>query len=475
MPVDTRHEDYTAHEGRWRRVRDVLEGEHAVKQAGEKYLPKLKRQNMEDYAAYQNRAPFFDASSRTLDGLVGAIFRKDPSVTMPQSREAVLENVTQRGTSFDAFAKETTAEVISLGRYGILVDVSDTGGEPYLAGYAAEAILNWRVSIIDRQPVLSLVVLRETKSEPKSDDPFGTTEIEQFRVLQLGRLDGAKGALVYLQSLWERRPNAAGSDDLLLTVKPFAPTRRGQPLDFVPFQFIAPRQLGPEVAKSPIDGLVNTNLAIYRTSVDLKHGAHFTALPTPVIAGSIIGGSDGDTTLSIGGPTAWQLEKDAKWGMLEYTGQGLGALRDIRDDEKKDMAVLGARLLEDQKSGVEAAATISLRHRGENSLLASIADTTGRGLQQALRWLVEWAGAESSDDVTVELNRDFFEKAMTPKDTIELVAGWQQGGFGGDVLYHNLREGERLPPGMTKEEWIKDIEDNGPSAAMFGGDDGPAA
>ena len=136
------------------------------------------------------------------------------------------------------------------------------------------------------------------------------------------------------------------------------------------------------------------------------------------------------------------------------------------------MAVLGARLLEDQKPGVEAAETVSLRHRGENSLLASIADTVGRGLSKALSWRVWWAGG-GEGEATVELNTDFLEASLSPDGLLKMVAAWQQGGIGGKVLHHNLRLGERLPEGMTFDDWQDDIEQNG--AAVFPSFDEEAA
>ena len=57
---------------------------------------------------------------------------------------------------------------------------------------------------------------------------------------------------------------------------------------------------------------------------------------------------------------------------------------------------------------------------------------------------------------------------MSPADLVAFVAAWQQGGIGGEVLYHNLKAGERLPEGMTFESWQNDIEEFGATAAFMG-------
>lgn len=463
MPIDSKHPDYEAAEDRWQRIRDVMIGHDAMVDGGTRYLPALSGQTVEEYAAYQQRAVFHDATSRTVDGLVGSVFRKPPKIEVPQPFEPLVESLTNRGVDAALMVKAIVREVIEIGRYGVLVDMPAGGGNPFAVGYKAEDIVNWREAVIDGKPQLVLVVLRETAVTPAPDDRFETRKVERFRVLEFIAEEGA--APVYQTSVYERREDAQRAQTLELIEGPIIPRRRGTALASIPFQFFAPSHLRPDVAKSPIQGLALTNIAHWQTSADLKHGAHFTALPTPWIAGEF--GSDADSELRIGSSVAWKFEPGATVGMLEFTGAGLAAVRQVREDEKQDMAVLGARLLEDQKAAAEAAATVSLRHRGENSVLAGIVDTIQRGFTNVLDTAIWWAGgAENASTVT--LNKDFIEAALSPQDMVQLVAGWQQGGYGGEVLFKNLRDGERLPEDMTFEDWQRDIEQNGPSRAVFG-------
>ena len=124
------------------------------------------------------------------------------------------------------------------------------------------------------------------------------------------------------------------------------------------------------------------------------------------------------------------------------------------------MAVLGARLLEDQKKAVETADAIRLRHSGENSLLATIADTVSRGLTVALTWLAEWQSA--AGDVSVQLNKDFVDVAMTPQEITAMVAAWQSGGISRETLFYNLQRGEVIPAERTFEEEVELIERDAP-------------
>ncbi len=64
MAVNSTHPDYDAAAVEWSRARDVLSGEDAVKAGGEKYLPRLDSQSEDEFAAYRQRAAFFNATAR---------------------------------------------------------------------------------------------------------------------------------------------------------------------------------------------------------------------------------------------------------------------------------------------------------------------------------------------------------------------------------------------------------------------------
>jgi len=84
MPVNSTHPDYDATLLAWSRARDVMAGEDALKSGGVRYLPRLDSQTDEEYAAYKERAAFFNATARTAEGYVGLIFRRPPFVKTPE-------------------------------------------------------------------------------------------------------------------------------------------------------------------------------------------------------------------------------------------------------------------------------------------------------------------------------------------------------------------------------------------------------
>ena len=197
MSVNTTHLEYDAHVATWLRARDVLAGEDAVKAGGEKYLPRLDAQSEEEYAAYQARAAFFNATARTADGYLGQVFRRAPFVKIPegggaigQALEAFVNDADMLGTSLASYAKNVVKEIVAVGRAGTLIDwEGENEDRAYASLYAAESILNWRTERLNGRNLLSLVVLHETvrlaDAHKKPDDEFETRLGEQIRVLKL--------------------------------------------------------------------------------------------------------------------------------------------------------------------------------------------------------------------------------------------------------------------------------------------------
>jgi Domain of unknown function (DUF4055) len=449
-PVATQHKDYARIAAKWRRARDVCAGTDAIHAAGVRYLPKLKEQKTEDYDAYRLRTVFYNASWRTVAGLEGMLFRKPPVVAAPEAVMPLFDDVTLGGVSLHAFAQCVAEECLIIGRVGIMADypagdTAQTQAEalrlnlrPTLALYKAESIINWRQRRIANRHMLTLVVLTEQYCET-TPDGFGEKEETRYRVLDLD--DGGN----YRQRVF-RIDEKAGQQQVGADVYPLM---SGKPLTFIPFQFCGTDDTTPEVDDPPLIDLFDMNLAHYRNSADLEHGAHYTGLPQAVVTGYTK--QESSETFYIGGPSAWVFpDVGAKAMYLEFTGQGLGTLVAMLEAKEQRMAVLGARMLEALKKGVESAETAGIHRVGEQSMLAATAQTMSIALTTAMQWFVAWAGAKG--DASIDLNRDYFPAAMTPDQLTALVKAWQQGAISFDTLFWNLKGGEIVATDATVED-----------------------
>tara|TARA_R110000824_G_scaffold77787_2_gene196634 strand:- start:6179 stop:7603 length:1425 start_codon:yes stop_codon:yes gene_type:complete len=428
-----------------------------VKARGVDYLPSVAS----DYDAYIKRAEFYNATARTVMGLLGAVFRSEPTVNVPSPIEADLEDVTLTAKPIKAFALAGFQELLILGRFGIQVEMTDTPPpgmtttRPYWIARRAEDILSWRTVVIGGQERLSRVVLSETVEEDDPADPWVPVLTPQVRVLEL--LDAESSSPIYqIRRFQPKRKavdlSAVGGDAWQEIDKPFIPLRKGEPLDYIPFQFFGPSSLTPNIDKPPLLDLVEVNLSHYRTSADHEHGAHLTSLPTPWVSGIDIEGS-----LPIGSGSAWILpEPNARAGMLEYTGDGLGSIERLSAAKQDRMAALGARIIEQQKKSSETAEVMRIRSASEYSVLSTMAAAFDLGMKQVLTWHSWWAGIDNArEQVSFALNKDFFDTRLNPQEAQVLVAAWQSGAVSHDTLFWNLQQGEWIEQGRTLEEEVE--------------------
>lgn len=459
MPVNTPCEEHDKNKEKWFKCRTVSSGEEAVKEAGVQFLPILTEQPPGEYSAYKARALFYGATGRTVEGLQGAIFRKDPVIPEREGRvKEELSSVTQDYQDCDNFASSVVHEVIVTGRVGILVDAppkkeNGAQGPAYVTMYQTESIINWRFTDTGEGLQLSLVVLEESFEELTGDEFIQKTK-KQYRILEL--FEGT-----YRQRVFRPKENseekgkavAEYQEDPDLMV---VPTVGNRPLSYIPFIFINPVDNTARIYDPPILALANVNLSHYRSSADLEHGRHFTGLPTAWVAGF-----EKEEIFRIGSQVAWVSEhSDANAGFLEFTGQGLGSLENALKEKQEMMAVLGARMLEDPKKAVESDATLTTRFRGENNILSSISKTVSTALSTSFSWLMEWRGL--SREINVALNNDFINDRLSPEQVAKLMEAWQGGSMSWEVLFFNYKRGEIYPDDIDMEEERQRIEEEVP-------------
>lgn len=434
MPVSSLHPNYTMSLEKWTRCRDAYEGSDAVKARGVVYLPKLSKQTPAQYKAYKARALFYSITSKTISALVGMAMVRSPIVKFPAGMEAYFSTDDQ--VQFYENLAFLMKEDLLLGRVGVLIDRPVGGGEPYMCFYTAESIVNWRFN----NGKLVWVVLREYVERQKGSDEYETEIIVQHRKLYLN------GSGQYQVQLYDEKDKAKGAA--------FTPMNIGKALDYIPFWIVNSTGMGFEVDKPPMLDIVDINLSHYRSSADLEHGRHFTALPTPWVSGVSKGGD-----LMIGAETAWILpDVNAKAGFLEFTGQGLQSLEKALAEKQSQLASLSARLLDSGKKGSEAADTVRLRYVSETASLASVVRAIEAIMVLAYREIARWKELDPLE-VSIELNKEFLNARMKPAEVFDFIQSYLEGGITIETLLYNLRRGDVIPVDADDEEEKRLIEE----------------
>jgi hypothetical protein len=466
--IRTQHPEYTRMLPIWERCERAAEGEIAVHAAAELELPRLEGETEKPYATRLMRTPFFNATWRTISGLKGMLFRNSPKVTTPAAIEPYLADIDMAGTPMGLFAQEIAEEVLTVGRVGILVDhpsmpmnsdgspltvaqAERLGLRPMLAKYSAKSVINWKCARVNNAMQLVLVVLKE--SAPIGEDAYSHDAEDIYRELTLTQAG-------YRQRVF--RINKQGLDEQV--GDDIYPRIGGNTLQVIPFTFIGTDDISADIETPPLLDLVTMNYHHYRVGSDYEHGCHFSGLPTPVITG--YRASETDYALYVGGSAIITLPDPQATASYMEVKNDFEALRKNKDDKKAEMAVLGARMLEQQRASVEAAETLQTRSQGEQSQLAAMAQVLSIGLTKALQWFAAWAGA--TGDATVEINRDFVPVGMTAQELTALVAAWQSGmpGASGQNVYALMQKKEMADPAVTYEEEQERIASAGPIGVM---------
>lgn len=460
MAVDTKHPQYVKMSPIWQKCRDAAEGEDVIHERGTTYLPKLSQEKEQDYQARKKRAPFFNATWRTISGMKGLIFRKAPVSVLPAAIQSYADNIDLTGRSLDVFAQSVVEDMLTTGRCGLLVDYPpmplDDNGEaisvaqaeamglrPYVSKYNASSIINWKTARINNVLKTVLVVLEE------DEEVAGKTEFEhgsrkRYRVLDL------------IQGGYRQRVIVKDDSDNEVVLSETFPRMRGQVMTEIPFIFIGVDDLSTDIDSPPLLDLVNMNLHHYTVGADYEHGCHFSGLPTLFIFGMQ---PDADNPIYIGGAAANVITSPE--GHAEYAEvvQGFDALRQNLDGKKAEMAILGARMLEAQKAAVESGDTQKQRVNGEMSVLGAMANIISTAITKSLRIMAEWAGA--SGNIEYQLNTDFVPEGVSAQEMTALVSAWQSGAISSQVLFDNLKQGEIIGADTTFEEEQERIRSQG--------------
>lgn len=461
MPVTSFHPLYENMLPDWEDCRLFYKGEKAVKEQGSRYIPRPEGSTKTEYNNYVRRAFFFPAIERTVSGLMGAIDRKDPTIDVPSRISYIVDDADFNGATLRQFSRRTLDETLAIGRCGIMVDRAEDGSQGYLVLYQAEDIINWAE---DKEQNLLFVVLREWYYSTNAGDPYKQVKKLRYRVLRLeeGR---------YIQDIYETRINGTNGTVSITPQETIEPSKAGTPLTYIPFVFCNIKSITADPDKPPLLDLVRKNIEHLRVSADYANSLYFTANPIlwasgvtkPPVAGGRRELNEPQFKLSIGSSRAVLLPTDGKIGLLECSGNGVKPNKERADDIKHEMAVLGARLLENQRTGVEAAETAQIRQSGETAVLSGIVVNVGEAIRKSLEMLNHWEGGadwmtSKTSEVDFALNNDFIEITLNPQLFATLIDAVTKELISFDTFIYNCAVGEILPPGRTADEERELIE-----------------
>lgn len=388
--------------------RALMGGTDAMRQAGERYLPRFPIEQPEDYKARLKMSWLFNGYRKTVRDMTGRVFEKPVEVADGFARDDLLQNVDLQNRDLSTFARDVFEDGLQAGVSYIMVDAPPRNGtvtraqadsmnlRPYMVHISVDDLIGWKVEIINNAPVLVQLRIMESVTEPDPKDEFAELEIEQVRVLD--RLPQGVQTRLYRKvktgnaETWElyEEPTFSGMSEI--TVVPFYANRTG-------FWTGAPL----------LDDLADVNIAHWQSQSDQRNILHFARVPVLFLSGW-----EGEDRLQISASAVTTASNsDAKMQWVEHSGQAIGAGRQDLKDLEFQMETFGLQLL--VTKGQQSATGEALDARKETTLLAMIADQLQDALEQALIWMAKYAGVDAGG-VSVTVNKEYGVSMMTAQE-----------------------------------------------------------
>jgi hypothetical protein len=405
----------------WEIVDDLSKGARHLRTLGAKYLPvEPAEDRSKDYPVRLSRALLFNAFERTLNGLVGMVFRKEPKLgpDVPEvirgregadsqsSLEGWAENIDLQGAAWTVFAKEVFTDAMKLGHAFIYVDMPPrlpegstradelaVGHRPYWVSYRASQALNWRSEIETRavelsngemilvptgRRILQQITFEECGYEPVGQ--YGEKEVKKYRVLSPG-----------FWELYRETKTENGTDYILESAGESS-------LSEIPVAVIYGRKTGYFTSKPPLLDLALINIGHYQKYSDYSEGLRMC------IPQLCFKGLDPSKTIEVIGHNSFHVVRpDGDVWFAEPDGAGLTPQRTDLQDLEAQMARLGLAILAPNGPSPEKTATeVFANHVETDSDLATAARSLKDGGEQSLKFTTQYVDPKATAGGSIE-------------------------------------------------------------------------
>jgi hypothetical protein len=417
-------------------VNDCYEGTSTIRARGETYLRKFGAEDARDYQVRLNSSKFWNAFRRTVHGLVGLIFRKNPVVqdNPPDEVKAQIENIDLQGMHLDVFAKERCLRGMIDGHSFIYVDMEQSVLEtnpnatlaeekaanlrPYWVAVNKSQVRNWRTAKVNGVEMPTQVTIRECLMEDDGD--FGEKEIIQYRVLRPGAW------LIYRQM---------GEN------KEWAIYKQGKTsLTYIPLVPFYALQTGFYQSTPPLLDVAHENLRHYNLQSGLDRILDLCNVPTPLLKGRP--SNQVGTPIALGANVI-DVSTDGDGKFLEPTGAAIEKTQNEIDRCKANIASLGLLLLSSQPKVTKTATETTVEYTAETAELSAIA----RNLQDCLErcFVINADYMRTKKSWSVKVNKDFVKLGIDPQAWQRLQDDRKNNEITLETYWKILESAEMLP------------------------------
>ncbi len=373
---------YTTSAEGWAKVRDCISGEHTIKAAKEKYLPRpagMSGEYADAYDAYIERAHFPQVCSYALQGALGVVVTKLPEFNVPKKIEYLLKEATKDGITIQQLFLDMIIEILTTGRCPLVVDIVEETNEFKFVRYNAESLINWKSETMGAEKNLILGVLKEAL--PLDDDIFSHEVETVYRVLYIDQDTGQYQLKLY--------GDQGEYEDFSAT-----PAYMGKTLDEIPLFIAGSINNGVNLQPVPLLSVANCSVQIYRKEADLANSEYLSCNPTLVMAGA----SNDDDLPNVVGSSVMIVLPDAQ-ARVFYTVTDTAALQHVKEhiQDLYEEAIRHGVAILDSRKGVESAEALRIRQATQSASIYSIYLSALNAIRSGLHLICDWAGLNKEE------------------------------------------------------------------------------
>lgn len=432
--VDDEHSQFEVMKPWLELVDDLRQGTARLREMHDRYLPKFADEKPDNYKRRWGQATLYDAFEDTVGMLTGKVFGKPPildedvppAIAGTDTEPGLQENIDLEGNHFQVFAQSLFKNGLRSGLCHLLVDSTPlpagagtkaektrAGHRPYWVMYQARQVFAWRYRIEGGRPVLDQVRIREEVEEP--DGEFGTTHMEQIRVLEIGRYRIFRRPQ---GEAWREIPEGEEGGGGPMN------GYDGNPLAYIPMvTFYADEDNGFMTAIPPLLDLAYQNIRHFQKQSDYDNCMTIACFPIFCATGILT-----DEMKIVLSPftVCKSSNENAKFFYAEHSGAALAAARQDLQDLKEDMAKYGLRMLMPRTGQTPTATAEAINEAKTNSQLEVAALRLKDVLETALDYTARWLGEPEGKGGSVNIDLRNITLTLQDIDQVLKAAGAPQ-------------------------------------------------
>lgn len=431
------NEEYVMNFPRWQRVHDVVDGEYRLKKRDEEkpgtYLRVINPLDLSPYnkrlnISYRKSAILYNATGRTLIGLLGMLYRVEPTIPeLLESMEYVKTDIDGNGMGINQQSHAVSSEIIQIGRHGLLTDMPmkedgvvttvadvENGFRPFIKKYNATDIIDWNQSFINGVVTLDLVVLLEMVTMFADEQRIKRKTKKRYRILRL--TDGK-----YTQQLWVEGNDSPDEEIIILDGS-------GKPWGEIPFEIIGSENNDPVIDYAPLEALSDVNVGHYENSAQVEHSSFQLSAATPWIADDRYKSDQNNPnnkntkTQKFGETSVIVMGKGGQFGYAQPSPNVLA--NDLAKNKEQQMIALGAQLIS-EGGGAETAEAVRTKKSADASMLSIVGINVSNGYTKSLGWIARFLNVDFEGEF--QLNSNFFDTKLTAQERQQIIVEWQSG------------------------------------------------